>query len=82
MTFMLERAQAQEVPVRRKDFATHGKKVGLFLGVEDWFARMDAYALAQHVRLDHFVISSGIKEMIEVTPIGRKFKKVFASSFA
>lgn len=82
MTFMLERAQAQEVPVRREDFAAHGKTVDFFPGVEDWFARVNAHAHARHVRLDHFIISSGIKEMIEATRIGRKFKKVFASSFA
>jgi phosphoserine phosphatase len=82
MTFMLERAQAQEVPVRRKDFAAHGKTVDLFPGVEDWFSRINAHAQACNVRLDHFIISSGIKEMIEATRIGRKFKKVFASSFA
>jgi phosphoserine phosphatase len=82
MTFMLERAQAQEVPVRRKDFAAHGKTVELFPGAEDWFSRIDAHAQARRVRLDHFIISSGIKEMIEATRIGRKFKKIFASSFA
>ncbi|AVT78297.1 hypothetical protein RPPS3_42350 [Rhodopseudomonas palustris] len=82
MTFMLERAKAEDVPVRRQDFAKHGKEVKLFPGLENWFERIDEHAKELGVRLDHFVISSGIKEMIEATDIGKKFKKVFASSFA
>ncbi len=82
MTFMLERAAASDVPVRRKDFAEHGKTVELFPGVEAWFDRINAYSRERHVKLQHFIISSGIKEMIEATRIGKKFDKIFASSFA
>jgi hypothetical protein len=82
MTFMLERAAAEDVPVRRKDFAEHGKTVKLFRGAPEWFDRVNAYAKKRRVRLQHFIISSGIKEMIEATTIGKKFTKVFASSFA
>jgi haloacid dehalogenase-like hydrolase len=82
MTFMLERASAEDVPVRRQDFARHGKSVPLFRGVADWFDRVNARAREQHVRLQHYIISSGIKEMIEASKIGKKFTKVFASSFA
>jgi hypothetical protein len=81
MTFMLERAQAAGVPVRRQDFARHGESVELFPGVETWFDRINANAHKRGVNVQHFVISSGIKEMIEATRIGKKFKKVFASSF-
>jgi len=82
MTFMLERAAAADIPVRRQDFAEHGKSVKLFPGVTEWFDRVDAHARRRNVKLQHFIISSGIKEMIEATKIGRKFAKVFASSFA
>ena len=82
MTFMLERAAANDVPVRKRDFAQHGKTVKLFRGAAEWFDRVNAHAKTQHVKLQHFIISSGIKEMIEATKIGKKFTKVFASSFA
>jgi hypothetical protein len=81
MTLMLERAAAEDVPVRRKDFMAHGKTVPLFPGVRDWFARTDAYARKKGIKLEHFIISSGIKEMIEASGIASKFKKIFASSF-
>jgi haloacid dehalogenase-like hydrolase len=82
MTFMLDRARAAEIPVRRSDIAQHGKVVKLFPGVEKWFARVNSYAKDHNVRLEHFIISSGIKEMIEATSIGKCFRKIFASSFA
>jgi hypothetical protein len=82
MTYMLERAAAEDVPVRKGDFAKHGKTVKLFRGASEWFDHIDAYAKERHVKLQHFIISSGIKEMIEATKIGKKFTKVFASSFA
>ena len=82
MTLMLERASAADVPVRRNDFANYGKTVELFPGVEQWFNRMNKYARPQGVQLHHFIISSGIKEMIEASRIGKKFKRIFASSFA
>ena len=82
MTYMLERATAEDVPVRKRDFAEHGKTVKLFRGASEWFDHVNAYAKGRHVKLQHFIISSGIKEMIEATKIGKKFTKVFASSFA
>jgi hypothetical protein len=75
MTFMLERATAVDAPVRKRDFAEHGKTVTLFRGVNEWFDHIDAYAKERHVRLQHFIISSGIKEMIEATKIGNGLPK-------
>jgi hypothetical protein len=60
----------------------HGKTVRLFPGVEKWFARINAYADRHDVKLEHFVISSGVKEMIKASKIGGQFRKIFASSFA
>jgi phosphoserine phosphatase len=82
MTFMLERAAAQDVPVRRMDFAAHGRSVSLFPGVESWFKRINKYGRRKGVRIQHFIISSGIKEMIEASRIGKHFERIFASSFA
>lgn len=82
MTFMLERAAAEDIPVRKRDFAEHGKAVKLFRGANEWFDDINLYAKSRHVKLEHFIISSGIKEMIEATRIGNKFTKIFASSFA
>lgn len=81
MYTMLEEAQKAKIPVRKEDFKTFGSNIGLFPGVRDWFKRINAYAKTKGVRLDHFIISSGIREMVEGTNIHKEFKKVYASGF-
>lgn len=81
MRTMLEEARKAEVAVRKADFKTFGANIGLFPGVNDWFKRINAYAKSKGVRLEHFIISSGIREMVEGTPIYKEFKKVYASGF-
>lgn len=58
-----------------------GGKVQLFPGVETWFDRVNDYAQKQGIIIEHYIISSGLKEMIEGTSIANKFKKIYASSF-
>ena len=81
MQVMLEKARGAKVPVRRMDFKNFGANIHLFAGVKDWFKRINGYARGKGVRLEHFIISSGIREMVEGTPIYKEFKKVYASGF-
>ena len=61
----------------RKD----GAKVKLFPGVNTWFDRINQYGEEKGVIVEHYIISSGLKEMIEGTEVADKFKKIYASSF-
>ncbi|MBS6953153.1 MAG: haloacid dehalogenase-like hydrolase [Enterocloster asparagiformis] len=67
----------------KEKLAEYGEKVELFDGVEEWFERIRAYGKAKHVIVEHYIISSGLKEMIEGTRIAKKgaFEKIYASSF-
>lgn len=58
-----------------------GGKVQLFPGVETWFDRVNEYGKRNGVIVEHYIISSGLKEMIEGTKVATKFKKIYASSF-
>ena len=81
MGLMLEKARAAHIPVRKKDFEDFGNQVGFFDGVTDWFKRINQYGRESGVRVEHYVISSGIREMIAGTKIEKEFKAIFASSF-
>lgn len=86
MRLMLTKAHAAEVQVRRDNFSDYGASLAFFPGVlgrdkDGWFERITAYAKASGVDLQHYIVSSGIKEMIEGTPIGKRFKAIYASSF-
>lgn len=67
----------------KEQLREHGRTVALFPGVEEWFERIRAYGEEQGVKVEHYIISSGLKEMIEGTSVARAgaFEKVYASSF-
>jgi len=67
----------------RKNLEDYGARVKLYPGVEDWFTRINEYGRTQGVIVEHYIISSGLKEMIEATAPARAgaFKKIYASSF-
>ncbi|HFD88002.1 MAG TPA: haloacid dehalogenase-like hydrolase [Gammaproteobacteria bacterium] len=81
MKHMLDKAREAKVPVRRADIQCYGKSVELFPGVTDWFDRIDEYGRKHGVNVQHYIISSGIREMIEGTSIAKKFAAIYASSF-
>lgn len=78
---MVRQANAMGVSLRRESFMESGSKVQLFDGVQDWFRRINKYGQSRGVEIEHYINSSGIKEMIEGTPIARYFKNIYACSF-
>lgn len=61
--------------------AGYGADVKLYPGVDTWFDRINTYGQKKGIKVEHYIISSGLKEMIEGTGIARYFKKIYASSF-
>lgn len=59
----------------------YGATIQLFPGVEDWFERIKLYGLEKGVIVEHYIISSGLREMIEGTKVANSFTKIYASSF-
>lgn len=53
----------------------------LYNGVTTWFERMNKYADSKGIELEHYIISSGLKEIIEGSKIASQFKRVYASSY-
>lgn len=58
-----------------------GAEVQLYKGVESWFDRISKYAAGKGLELEHYIISSGLKEIIEGSKIANKFKRIYASSY-
>lgn len=81
MRLMIDKANAAHIPVKKEDFASFGSKITLFPGVTEWFDRINMYGKKKSVGVQHFIISSGLREMIEGTPIFKHFSKVYASGF-
>ena len=81
MALMIHEAQAKGLSLRREAFQESGKRVELYPGVLEWFDRINAYGEERGVRVVHYINSSGLKEIIEGTPIADKFRKIYACSF-
>lgn len=77
---MMETAEGR-VLFTKDALLKYGAQVHLFPGVEEWFRRIREYGEAHGVIVEHYIISSGLKEMIEGTAIAGEFEKIYASSF-
>ena len=85
LAYMLKMVKEAEgnLVFSRKTLAEYGSHVSLFPGVNDWFERIREYGKQKGVIVEHYIISSGLKEMIEGTEVARRgaFEKIYASSF-
>ncbi|MBO7451233.1 MAG: hypothetical protein J6U54_12795 [Clostridiales bacterium] len=69
--------------LNRETLEEYGSKVSLYPGVDTWFESINSYAEDKGVIVEHYVISSSLKEMIEGTSVAKAgvFKAIYASSF-
>ena len=79
--FTMIRKAHGKVLFTKKALMDYGAKVQLFPGVETWFKRIRDYGVDKGVIVEHYIISSGLKEMIEGTKVANEFEKIYASSF-
>ena len=78
---MIEKSNANRKSIKRKDFVKLGKEIEFFPGVEEWFALMNEFGDALNVNVEHYIISSGLKEIIEGTTIADEFKEIYACEY-
>ncbi len=81
MYLMIKQAKKNEMPITRESFQNLGQDVVLFKGVKGWFKRINQYGKENGVEIEHYILSSGLKEIIEGTPISKEFKKIYACEF-
>jgi len=80
MFLMLRKARGKEI-FRRDMLESYGSGVKLYPGVKEWFYRVRDYGEAEGIMVEHYIISSGLREMIEGTEVAGEFVKIYASSF-
>lgn len=81
MKLMFDEARRSGIRLERDRFRSFGKDIKLFKGVEQWFSLVNAYGKSIGVTVEHYINSSGLKEIIEGSPIAPEFKHIFAGSF-
>jgi len=78
---MISESKKRSRSIHRKDFVKLGKSLEFYDGVSEWFDRINEYGKASGVQVEHYIISSGLREIIEGSSIYKKFKEVYACEF-
>ncbi|MDD4839742.1 MAG: HAD family hydrolase [Clostridia bacterium] len=78
---MFTESKDKGFPITAQNLKEAGEKVKLFNGLDTWFDNINIYAASIGIKVEHYIISAGIKEMIEGTSIAKNFKYIYASSF-
>ena len=81
MYCMVEKSHQTGNPLTRQSLVDCGKDIEYHPGVEGWFERINRYAEEAGVEVEHYVLSSGLKEIIEGTTIAKYFKRIYACEF-
>ena len=81
MQLTLDEARTKNFPIRRSDFMQYGRGIEFFEGVETYFDRINLYAKEKGIAIEHYIISSGLREFVKGTKIAKHFKNIFASGF-
>jgi len=81
MKLMIDKSKANGKSIKKQAFVEFGKSIELYKGVIEWFDEINKYGKEHNVNIEHYINSSGLKEMIEGTVIAKKFKRIYACSF-
>ena len=81
MYLMISKSNSANKSILRNDFVKMGKGIEFFPGVEEWFERINDYGREMGVSIEHYIISSGLKEIIEGSSIKKYFKEIYACEF-
>jgi 2-hydroxy-3-keto-5-methylthiopentenyl-1-phosphate phosphatase len=80
MLTILQEAEGRML-LTRNVFNEMGRHVKLFDGLDTWFDRINSYGDKLGLKIEHYIISSGLKEIIEGNEIAHNFKEIYAAEY-
>lgn len=84
MRMLAEKIHSANLPINKQRLGDLGAKVPYFPGVETWFERVDAFIQKEtlgYVKVKHYIVSAGLREILQGISIANKFAKIFASQY-
>lgn len=81
MYMMCIKAKEKGFLLTREYLENIGKTVELFKGVDTWFSRINEYGKSLNVEIEHYIISSGLTDIIKGTSIAKEFKAIFGCEY-
>ena len=78
---MIDEAKAHNIKLTKEYLNQCGKSIKFFEGVTTWFKRINNFADEHNIEVEHYIISSGNKEILEGSSIYDEFKQVYGCEF-
>ena len=78
---MIDQCKKKGISLTKEYLFSLGKDVKFYEGVTTWFKRLNQYAESIGITLEHYIISSGNKEIIEGSAIAKEFKALYGCEF-
>lgn len=82
MCGILELAKRKGKVVTKEYLRSFGKDIEYYDGVTEWFDKINSIGASFGYEIEHYIISSGVKEIVEGSSIAKYFKRVYANFFA
>lgn len=81
MYVMIRESKKENKFITKEYLNSLGNDINFFPGIIDWFKRINKYGEELNLKIEHYIVSSGLKEIIEGTKISDNFKEIYASEF-
>ena len=84
MRLLVEKIETNKKHLSRKSLRESAQQIKYFAGVKTWFERLNKYVSNQtsdKIELVHYIVSAGLKEILEGIAIKHNFKQIYASQY-
>ena len=84
MRLLTEKIEAKQTHLNKKKLRDLAKGIRYFPGVETWFDRINRHVRdtsAGKIKIKHYIISAGLKEILEGIKIRKYFERMYASEY-
>lgn len=81
MYMMIAKAKEKGIKLTREVLRECGKTIKYHPGVSTWFSRINEYGKQKGVKVEHYLVSSGTKEILEGCSIYDCFTNVYGCEF-
>ena len=78
---MNKAAKERGIKMTREFLNECGKNIEFFPGLSTWFNRINEFGREHGVTVEHYIISSGNKEILEGCSIAKEFKKIYGCEY-
>ena len=78
---MITECKKKGIKLTKEYLRNLGKDVKFYDGVTTWFKRLNSFDQEKGITLEHYIISSGNKEIIEGSAISKEFKAIYGCEF-